>query len=261
MGRIFRGLVWVITLGYVNLDPNAPPDYTKDKKKLKADIEDCENQLKDVRKDLKAINTELEKLEADVAKCKKEGKKADRQTLFDIMLKRDDKAKYEASETMLCRNLRTAKRHMSMIAIYEHSKPIEVREEVRRISDRIKVRIDTIETDEEETGERTDDLSDDIAISDLDAKLERLEQEIVSKHAERAEPVTVAEPVKAETPVTPAAARREEASIPLDEKAQAILDKLDVAAKSAREAVGRDTPEVAVPKPEKREREAGREPA
>lgn len=181
MGRFFRGLIWLITLGKINLDPNAPPDFSKDEKKLKDDVSDCERELAAVRKDLGEASAKLEELEAKVAKNRVDGKPAERQLLFDILLRRDEKAKLEASETLLSRNLRQAKKHLSMIAIYKHSRPIIVRDEVKKISDRIRVRIDTLDVDEDELGERGSELSDDIAISELDAKLRQIENDILEK--------------------------------------------------------------------------------
>lgn len=178
MGRFLRGLIWVFTFGFVDLDPNKPPDFTKDEAKLKKDLADCEAALTAVRGEKAKVEAEVAKLEESVRAAKQTGEKVSRKILGDILIMRDEISLLDAREAMLWRKVTLAKRHLGMIELYKDSKPIEVRQEVRDISDRLRVRIDTIAVDKDEAAT---DVMEQVDIGELQAQLDDLEREIVGE--------------------------------------------------------------------------------
>lgn len=180
MGRFLRGLIWVFTFGFVDLDPNKPPDFTKDEAKLKKDLADCEAALTAVRGEKAKVEAEVAKLEGSVRAAKQTGEKVSRKVLGDILIMRDEISLLDAREAMLWRKVTLAKRHLGMIELYKDSKPIEVRQEVRDISDRLRVRIDTIAVDKDEAAT---DVMEQVDIGELQAQLDDLEREIVGDPA------------------------------------------------------------------------------
>lgn len=204
MWRLLRGLIWLITVGRVDLDREAPPDYTKDELKLKESLRDCEAKLKEAQAEKLKVEGEIAALEQQVKVCAAEGRKSGRQTLANIKAARDELAIIEARETMLCRKISAARTQLAMIKLYEDSKPLEMREEVRKISDRMKVRIDTIAQDQDEIEAGASDVREDVAISELHAELDKIETEILQREALRRPPqVEAAVDAIDEQPATP----------------------------------------------------------
>lgn len=178
MGRLLRGLIWVITFGYVNLDPDRPPDFTKDEAKLNSNLQECEKALEAVRAEKAKVEGEISRFETAVRAAKQGGEKVSRKILGDILVMRDEVSLLEAREAMLWRKVALIRRHLGMIALWKDSKPVEVRQEVRDISDRLKVRIDTVAVDHEEAAT---DVTERVDIGELQAQLDELEREIVGE--------------------------------------------------------------------------------
>lgn len=181
MGRFLRGLIWLITFGRINLDPNAPPDYTKSKTKIDNALKGYLAALKLVREEKKRLESATKTLEANI-KASVDGERADnREALFDIKLNRKEIGLLKAREGTLCSKIERAKTLLGMIALYEDSRPMEVDEEVRKISDRIQLRIDEINVDLQEAQRGELEIDETITISDHDEVLDRIEEEILAR--------------------------------------------------------------------------------
>lgn len=189
MGRKLRRgwhwIVWIVTFTRVDLGANDPPDFTEDKKKLDGDHATCKTDLSTIQTETVRLQGELDKLIAEVKKCGAEGKKTPNKILCEIRLLRGQISINEARETVLARKIEQITAHLGMIALYGDAQPVAVRDEVRRISDRIKVRVDTIAVDTDEVHEGKDGVHEAVAISDLAAELRDIESEILGHNPQQ----------------------------------------------------------------------------
>lgn len=227
-GALWRALtvfVRVITFGKVDLDPH----FRIDAEDLRRQIAEREAELTAVRAHKAKAADELSKIEAKVRQFSRENKAVPQEDLFAVMLLRREIAAHDRNEAMLCKGIIIGRENLAMIQLLGYSKPISIRPQVSKISDRLQIQIDGIHVDQDISGQRTNDVAAAVSIEALQAQLEDIRLGIVGDEPESSatpEAKVVVTPVKQPDLVaTDKAERRQDLRVPQADAARASVGK------------------------------------
>lgn len=217
-GRFWRALTAMLrwcSFGKIDLDPH----FRIDAEDLREQVMASEAELNEVRERKRKAGEELARIEAKVREASREKKSVPQEDLFAVMLLRREIAAHDRNEAMICQRIIIGRENLAMIQLLGYSKPIRIREEVTKISDRLKIQIDGVHVDREIAGERMNDVSAAVSIDALQAQLEEIRVGIVGDEPNDVEPTAVA------VEVTPTAEQRQTLRSPQADAARASVGR------------------------------------